>query len=142
VRRKIHLAAIPIALAALLATALVSTHGWAQSPPSGGAAKRPASHTSNGFGPCSDDVQQFCQDVKVGQGRIAKCLQQHEAQLTAACRAYAKQKRAEFTEAKSACTADAKRLCPEVKAGQGRVAACLKGHEADLSPACRDEFPK
>ena len=34
------------------------------------------------------------------------------------------------------CKADAERLCKDVKPGQGRVAACLKAHEKDLSPAC------
>jgi hypothetical protein len=41
------------------------------------------------------------------------------------------------------CMADAKKLCPGVAPGEGRVAACLKQHEGQLSPECiarRDEF--
>ncbi|MCM2266987.1 MAG: cysteine rich repeat-containing protein [Elusimicrobiales bacterium] len=36
------------------------------------------------------------------------------------------------------CAADAARFCKDVKPGEGRVAACLKEHEKDLSQACRD----
>lgn len=35
---------------------------------------------------CQSDVQQFCQDVATGGGRVAKCLQQHESELSSACK--------------------------------------------------------
>ncbi len=35
------------------------------------------------------------------------------------------------------CVDDAKRLCPDVKPGQGRVAACLKQHKDELSAGCK-----
>ncbi len=35
------------------------------------------------------------------------------------------------------CEADAARLCPGVKKGEGRVLACLKSQAASLSPECR-----
>jgi hypothetical protein len=35
------------------------------------------------------------------------------------------------------CEADAKRLCPEVKPGGGRILRCLEAHGSDLSPGCR-----
>jgi hypothetical protein len=34
------------------------------------------------------------------------------------------------------CMDDAKKLCPDVKAGEGRIAACLKEHKDQLSVAC------
>jgi hypothetical protein len=37
------------------------------------------------------------------------------------------------------CLADAQRLCSNVEPGEGRVAACLKQHEGDLSPACKQQ---
>lgn len=40
-------------------------------------------------------------------------------------------------ELKSACSADYKKLCPDVRMGGGRIVRCLKEHEADLSAPCR-----
>jgi hypothetical protein len=39
---------------------------------------------------------------------------------------------------KGPCAQDAAKYCKDVKPGEGRVAACLKEHESDLSQACRD----
>ncbi len=36
------------------------------------------------------------------------------------------------------CAADVKKFCGDVKPGQGAIAKCMKGHEAELSPACRE----
>jgi hypothetical protein len=38
------------------------------------------------------------------------------------------------------CKPDVERLCQGIPQGGGRIAACLKSHEADLSPACRDHL--
>lgn len=39
---------------------------------------------------------------------------------------------------KGPCAEDAAKFCKDIKPGGGRVAACLKEHQADLSQACRD----
>jgi len=39
---------------------------------------------------------------------------------------------------RKACAEDAKKLCPEVKAGEGRIVQCLKQHTQDLSQGCAD----
>ena len=36
------------------------------------------------------------------------------------------------------CAADVKKFCGDVKPGQGAIARCMRAHEAELSPACRD----
>jgi hypothetical protein len=40
------------------------------------------------------------------------------------------------------CAADAKKFCGEVKPGGGRIAKCMKSHEAELSPACQAEMKR
>lgn len=39
---------------------------------------------------------------------------------------------------KGPCAADAAKFCKDVKPGEGRIAACLKEHEKELSQACVD----
>ena len=40
------------------------------------------------------------------------------------------------------CAADAKKFCGDAKPGGGRIAKCMKSHEAELSPACQAEMKK
>lgn len=35
------------------------------------------------------------------------------------------------------CLADVKKFCADTPVGSGKIQACLKAHEADLSPACK-----
>jgi hypothetical protein len=34
---------------------------------------------------CKDDVAKFCKDVQPGRGAVAKCLKEHESELSAQC---------------------------------------------------------
>lgn len=38
------------------------------------------------------------------------------------------------------CKADFEKFCKDVKPGQGRIVKCMKAHENELSPACRDQI--
>jgi hypothetical protein len=87
--------------------------------------------------PCKADAEKFCKDVKPGGGRIIDCLKQHQADLSAECKAKgleAKEKAGAFMEA---CKADMDKLCPDVKGGPGEKLRCLKEHDKDLSEACK-----
>ena len=44
--------------------------------------------------PCKEDAEKLCKGVEPGEGRIVRCLKQHEAELSAAC----KEKRDSFRE--------------------------------------------
>jgi len=37
----------------------------------------------------------------------------------------------------SACEADFKKFCADTKPGEGRVAACMREHAAELQPDCK-----
>lgn len=38
-----------------------------------------------------------------------------------------------------ACKEDIKKFCGDMKKGEGEMAQCLKTHEAELSPACKEQ---
>jgi hypothetical protein len=44
----------------------------------------------------------------------------------------------EARKGRNLCAPDIAKYCKDVKQGGGNIAACLKEHEADLSPACKD----
>jgi Golgi apparatus protein 1 len=86
---------------------------------------------------CEGDVYQFCQGIRPGKGRMLACLNSNVDRLSPPCRdriQAAREKAAGFQEA---CGPDAARLCQGIPPGQGRILACLKSREAELSPACR-----
>lgn len=39
---------------------------------------------------------------------------------------------------RKACAEEVQHLCPGVKAGEGRIAQCLRAHAAELSSACSE----
>lgn len=47
-----------------------------------------------------------------------------------------------YAEDTRPCAADAAKFCKDVEPGHGRMAACLKEHEKDLSPACQQRADK
>jgi Golgi apparatus protein 1 len=38
------------------------------------------------------------------------------------------------------CGRDAERLCKDVQPGEGRIVRCMKAHEAELSPSCKQRI--
>jgi hypothetical protein len=96
---------------------------------------------AGGWGPCKDDVKKVCGDIKPGGGRIARCMHEKESQVSPACVEHMKDMRAKHREKAEACRDDRKKLCGDIKPGGGRIEACMKQHEAELSTKCRAEFP-
>lgn len=99
--------------------------------------------------PCKSDMEKFCKDVQPGEGRIIKCLKEHEAELSAECRTKGDELKEKAGELKEACQADLDKFCKDVQPGEGRLAKCLKEHTAELSETCskkiaeaKEEFMK
>ncbi len=99
-------------------------------------------------GACRADIEKFCKDVKPGGSRIRDCLKSHEAELSAECRSHiqagpgaVKQRRRPGGRPgrglPDACREDLDKFCKDIRPGQGRIAACLKSHESELSEACK-----
>ena len=90
-----------------------------------------------GTGACKADAEKLCKDVRPGDGRMARCLKQHEASVSPGCKEAMAQARQKAQALREACRSDAKQYCRGVKPGHGRMLTCLKQNEAKLSEACR-----
>jgi len=108
----------------------------------GGPGSPQGAYAAGAEGPCKADTEKFCKDVEPGEGRILACLKSHENELSQACkeaRTAGKEKVTQEVEAfGEACRSDVTQYCNDVQAGEGRILACLKSHEMELSQACKD----
>ena len=91
---------------------------------------------------CQPDADKFCKGIQPGDGRIAACLKSHEGELAPACRQIAEKVEAAIREVHEACKADVGKFCQGIRPGEGRILACLKSHEAELSADCKAEFTR
>jgi hypothetical protein len=92
--------------------------------------------------PCAEDAAKLCKGVEKGEGRIAKCLKDHEKDLSSACKENIDKMKKRGNEAKEACQGDAKKLCKDTKPGGGRIMQCLKQHESELSTECKEKMER
>jgi hypothetical protein len=86
---------------------------------------------------CQSDAEKFCKGIKPGEGRIAACLMAHERELAPACQKLVERVETAAREVREACQPDAEKLCQGIRPGGGRILACLKSHEAELSGPCK-----
>ena len=77
--------------------------------------------------------------VRPGEGRILKCLQEHDRDLSAGCRDKFQSVLKRLEEAKQACAPDIARFCADVVPGGGRLLRCLEPHAEELTPACQEK---
>jgi hypothetical protein len=92
---------------------------------------------AQGAGACAGDMQQFCQGVQPGGGRMVQCLTQHKQQLSPGCKLRIVELAEQLKEVHQACEDDIMTLCPGVEPGGGRIAQCLKANKAELSLECK-----
>jgi len=93
-------------------------------------------------GPCAADVEKYCKDVQPGEGRIVKCLKEHEKDLSPACREKGAEMKNRMGDFREACAGDVQKLCKDAQPGEGRIVNCLKEHEKELSPDCNATLEK
>lgn len=141
-----------LAALAALAVSLNGTIGLAQqaapaSPQPGLAAP---SMPAAGLSACRQDLQSLCAAVGAGGGARVQCLVQNRAKVSPACadvlaaveaRGPRGQRKAEREARRAnrpgiACRADAQALCGSAERGAARQ-HCLRQHEPQLSPGCR-----
>jgi len=97
--------------------------------------------------PCRGDRNRYCANVEKGKGRHRKCLVEHKAELSEACREHiaAVEARPDKRAPKGrrgdglrkACSADLAERCPTAIGKRGKVMQCLRRNESDLSQPCQ-----
>ena len=105
-----------------------------------GAAGAGAQQEAIARGACQPDVERLCSGVQPGQGRIATCLMDKQAELSPECVQHIEQMRAQAKEFAQACKKDIAKYCKGMRPQSGKLAKCLKDHQAKLSSACKEVF--
>jgi hypothetical protein len=93
---------------------------------------------------CETDLKQYCSQVTPGEGRLLHCVAAHEDKLSGQC-SYALYQAASLLEQLSvaivyvaqSCEAEIKTHCGGVKAGEGRILACLEENGESLGEPCK-----
>jgi hypothetical protein len=92
--------------------------------------------------PCAGDIERFCGNIQPGQGRIADCLRENEAQLSPRCRQLHLGEVANaLRQTQDACQTDSVKFCGSYLQPPGEgLLNCLKLNASGLSPACREKL--
>ena len=93
---------------------------------------------------CRGDVERLCKDVKVGEGRVAKCLKDNESSVSAGCKEHMAKMHERAQERmqafEQACKSDLDQYCKNVPRGQGKVMGCLRSNAGNLSASCKEQL--
>lgn len=92
---------------------------------------------------CKKELETYCSKVTPGEGRILACLYAHEDKISTRCDYALYDAAVQLERAVSAlayvaneCDDDLDKFCSSTKAGQGRLAMCLKKNEKQISKRC------
>jgi len=96
-----------------------------------------ASAYAEDVNPCEGDIAKFCKNVERGEGRILRCLNLNEEDLTPVCKEQLARIRKAVEEVQEACVDDYAIFCSSLLPGQGRIAECLEKNEYLLTPKCK-----
>jgi hypothetical protein len=92
---------------------------------------------------CAKEIDTYCSQVTLGEGRLLACFYAHEDKLSGGCSWAIYQGAAELesfvdavVEVATACHDDLMTYCAQVQLGEGQVATCLLAHQDEVSDAC------
>ena len=97
-------------------------------------------HANRRGGPCREDVKKLCPDLKRGSGGVGDCLNQHAAELSAACQDHLSKIKAKMDAWRQACQDDVQKFCNDIDAGHGKIIKCLHKNHDGLSQSCQDQL--
>jgi len=93
---------------------------------------------------CAAEIESYCSEVTVGEGRLLACFYAHEDKLSGQCQYALYTASAELEHAVSAlnyvagqCQSDIVNLCAGVQAGEGRILECLDSQKETVSAPCK-----
>ena len=93
---------------------------------------------------CKTELATYCKGVKPGEGRLLACLYANEDKISARCEyavydAASQLERAltSLSYVANECKDDLKANCANIKAGEGRLRACLEKNDAKVSGRCK-----
>ena len=93
---------------------------------------------------CGAEIEQFCSQVTLGEGRLLACFYAHEDKLSGQCQYALYTASAQLEHAVSAlnyvagqCSNDILTHCESVQAGEGRILECLEAKGEAVSAPCR-----
>ena len=92
---------------------------------------------------CAAEIEKFCSQVTMGEGRLLACFYAHEDKLSGQCQYALYDASAQLERAVSAlnyvagqCDDDIMKHCANVQMGEGRIIDCLKANSETVSAAC------
>jgi hypothetical protein len=104
--------------------------------------------SGEGRNACSDDIAKFCKNVQADPVATLGCLEDHESELSDACKEYEAKREGRRGEAREDvkvkmrfrhdCGTDILKFCEDVNPEQQGLVKCIHEHKSDLSPSCRD----
>jgi hypothetical protein len=81
---------------------------------------------------CRADFSKLCSGVKLGGGRAAECLKQHESELSPDCKT--------AMAGTKDCGQEIKKTCGAAS-GAGALRECMKTHASEFSASCLATAP-
>ena len=92
---------------------------------------------------CETDIQSYCSQVTLGEGRMLHCMAAHEDKISGRCQ-YAFYQAATVLEqlaqaiayVANQCATDIETHCRGVAMGEGRILMFLTENQAEVSDAC------
>ena len=92
---------------------------------------------------CKKEMDTYCKNVKMGEGRMLACLYAHEDKLSGRCdyalydaAAQLERAVAALTFLANECREDLKKYCSDIKPGEGRLLNCIDKNQKNLSGRC------
>lgn len=93
---------------------------------------------------CKADIGESCLNLQ--RRALLECLESRGEKLSKPCAekvaAIRDEDKSHHELISAACKADAEKLCKGVVSGDGRIGACLRQHQAQLSKPCADALPQ